>query len=496
MSPARVSVIDLPAETPGWSFFDMAEACSGEPEFVFLDAQGGQSGWGMSMFAFSPATTVVARGDETTVLKGGVEERSALPVLETIEEELRPYRLHLPDGDAYPHFIGGGVGYLAYELGRQLEVLPSSAVNDLGLPTAYFNIYNFAVCYDHQSGRCRLAYVDGFPLYAPTREAILWRLQSTSSNLRGAAGNRCERIGAITSDLSKPKYLEALCRIKEYIRSGDVYQVNMTQRFRAPLGMSPWSLWNRLAAINPAPFAAYLNLDRHSIISSSPELFLRVRGDRVETRPIKGTIRRSADSDEDAMLARELLGSAKNNAELAMIVDLMRNDLGRVAMPGSVEVEACPVLETYPSVHHLVATVAGRRDPSQSLSTLLRATFPGGSITGAPKIRAMEIIDELEPVARGVYTGSIGYISCHGTMDLNIAIRTVIVKGDTAYFHAGGGVVADSEPEQEYEELLLKASRLAQAITADGPVGTARSSGRLHRASESKNPSATTQRSK
>ncbi|MFA5897594.1 MAG: aminodeoxychorismate synthase component I [Hyphomicrobium sp.] len=488
--------MDLPIDAPGSSFLDMAEACSGEPEFVFLDAQGDHPGWGMSMFAFAPVATIVARSDETTVRKCGVERRSSLPVLESIEEELRPYRLDLPDGQAHPHFVGGAVGYLAYELGRQLEVLPSSAVNDLRLPTAYFNIYNFAVCYDHQSGRCRLAYVDGFPSDAPTREAILRRLESASATPRVAAADWRGRFGAITSDLSKAEYLDALSRIKEYIRSGDVYQVNMTQRFRAPLGMSPWSLWRRLAAINPAPFAAYLNLDEHSVISSSPELFLRVRGDRVETRPIKGTIRRSADSVEDAMFARELLGSAKNNAELAMIVDLMRNDLGRVAMPGTVEVEACPVLETYPSVHHLVATVAGRRDPSLSLSTLLRATFPGGSITGAPKIRAMEIIDELEPVARGVYTGSIGYISCHGTMDLNIAIRTVIVKGDTAYFHAGGGVVADSEPEQEYEELLLKASRLAQALTADGPVGTESPSGRLRSASESRNPSAITQRSK
>jgi para-aminobenzoate synthetase component I len=260
-------------------------------------------------------------------------------------------------------------------------------------------------------------------------------------------------------------YLAAIRRVQKYILAGDVYQVNLTQRFYADIGAaSTWELYKRLMAINPAPFAGYLKFGETAILSASPERFLRVRGQRVETCPIKGTVRRGTTAEDDDAQRQWLLASAKNRAELAMIVDLMRNDLGRVCRPGSIRVEEFPRLESFASVHHLVATVVGELDPRRSVVDLISASFPGGSITGAPKIRAMEIIEELEPVRRGIFTGAIGYLGFNGVSDLNIAIRTMLVKNGRAFIQVGGGIVADSVAEEEYEECLLKGRLLFEAL--------------------------------
>jgi para-aminobenzoate synthetase component 1 len=273
-----------------------------------------------------------------------------------------------------------------------------------------------------------------------------------------------EQIG-LRSTFTHRGYLSAVARVKEYILAGDIFQANLSQRFEAPLREEPWTLYRRLRTINPAPFSAYLEFDDIAVASASPERFLRLDTDgQVETRPIKGTRPRGMGPMHDAMLGRALAESEKDRAENVMIVDLLRNDLSRVCAAGSVRVPELFALEHHPTVHHLVSTVVGRLAPVHGAADLLRATFPGGSITGAPKVRAMEIIAELEPTQRAVYCGSIGYLSVTGALDTSIVIRTYLTLAGSVYFQAGGGIVADSDPEQEYRETLDKARALIEAL--------------------------------
>jgi para-aminobenzoate synthetase component 1 len=258
--------------------------------------------------------------------------------------------------------------------------------------------------------------------------------------------------------------LGAVARAREYIGAGDIFEVNLSQRFEADINTPPYELYRRLRNINPAPFASYLNFEGVSIVGASPERFLKIKEDLVETRPIKGTKPRGQTPEKDKALADALLTSKKDRAENIMIVDLERNDLGRVCRYGTVKVTELAILETYPTVFHLTSTVVGRLREEKNRIGLLKASFPGGSITGAPKVRAMEIIDELEPTRRSVYTGSIGYLSFNGDMDINIVIRTFIVKDGRAYFQVGGAIVYDSEPEAEYVETLDKGRALIQAL--------------------------------
>jgi len=331
---------------------------------------------------------------------------------------------------------GGAVGYLGYELHRFLEDSPISTADDIGLPDHWLGLYDKAIVFDHHP------HTAGYSI-----------------------GNTPAKADLISS-FSKPDYIQAVERVKEHIAAGDVYQVNLSQRFSVRMEMDPWELYLLLRERNPAPYAAYINAGDFQIISSSPECFLtfdpisRV----VTTRPIKGTRPRSADPAEDRRLAQELESSAKDMAENIMIVDLERNDLGRVCEFGSVSVPELAMIESYPTVHHLVSTVTGRLRDDCDAVDLLTATFPGGSITGAPKIRVMEIIAELEPVRRGVYTGSIGCLGFDGSVNLNIAIRTAVVKDGMCHFHVGGGIVADSDPEAEYQETLDKGRAFLEVL--------------------------------
>jgi para-aminobenzoate synthetase component I len=268
----------------------------------------------------------------------------------------------------------------------------------------------------------------------------------------------------IKGNFSHEAYIKAVQKARQYIIDGDIFEVNLSQRFEAEIALPPWDLYFRLRSLNPAPFSAFLDFGELAVAGSSPERFLRCRGDRVETRPIKGTIRRGSTPEEDEANARWLLNSEKDRAENMMIVDLERNDLGRVCRYGSVKVSELAILEKYPTVYHLTSTVTGRLREGISPVDLLKATFPGGSITGAPKVRSMEIIEELEPTRRGIYTGSLGYIGFDGNLDLNIIIRTFIIKGRKAYFQLGGAVVYDSDPESEYQETLDKGKALFKAL--------------------------------
>ncbi|HEY3454851.1 MAG TPA: aminodeoxychorismate synthase component I [Bryobacteraceae bacterium] len=424
-------------DTRAVSFLDIAEHFSRYPETALLETRGAP---GYSFLAFRPFLS----GD-----------------FRVLEQALNTWRIR--PGPGGPPFLGGAIGYFSYDFGRRFEKIPTRAIEELGLPDCDFRFYN-AVVIRGADGRVSLSWFDpGIP-GALTREEVHAEL----ARVRPGSYTNAQRssvAAAVSAGYDRKAYLEAIRRIQEYILAGDVYQVNLTQRFYAAIGdTSAWELYKRLMAINPAPFAGYLCFGDAAILSASPERFLRVDGSKVETCPIKGTVRRGATPADDETQRQWLLRSAKNRAELAMIVDLMRNDLGRVCQPRSIQVQDFPRLESFASVHHLVGTVTGELEQGRSVLDLIRASFPGGSITGAPKIRAMEIIEELEPVRRGIFMGAIGYLGFNGSSDLNIAIRTMLIQNGRAFMQVGGGVVADSIPEEEYEESLLKGRLLFEAV--------------------------------
>jgi len=370
-----------------------------------------------------------------------------------LRSALEEYRI--PPGKNRPPFLGGAVGYFTYEA----ECL--------------FGFYNTVITIDHLKGNLYI-FSAGFP-----EKKTHWQKQLSESNFRkierllakvlpGAGGCAENPPGAhiqLQSNFSKEGYLTAVQKAKEYIRKGDIYQVNLSQQFHGRSPSSAPDIYRRLRKINPSAFGAYFDAGGFQILSSSPERFLKLKGSLVTTRPMKGTRPRSRDKLKDRRLRQELLKSAKDRAELMMIVDLERNDLGRVCSYSSVRVHKLRELEEYSTVFQTTATITGQLHKDKDRFDLLRASFPGGSITGCPKIRAMEIIEELEPSRRCLYTGALGYLSFSGDMEFNILIRTLLKKQGKIYFGSGGGIVADSNPEEEYEETLVKARGLMQAIT-------------------------------
>jgi para-aminobenzoate synthetase component 1 len=352
-------------------------------------------------------------------------------------------------------FVGGAIGYLGYDLAHCLERLPSIAVDDIGMPEMAVGIYDWAVVVDHQLQQSWLVGQGR----DPATEQRWDELVELFSNLPEDKARHPFRLnGEIESNLTKQQYAAAFSRIKEYIHNGDCYQVNLAQRFSATATGDPWLAYRALRQINPAPFGSYLNLPDGQILGCSPERFLKVTGDEVETKPIKGTRPRSSDPTTDRQLAEELANSAKDRSENLMIVDLLRNDLGRSCEPGSIHVPEMFAVESFATVHHLVSTIKGRLAADKDAVALLQGCFPGGSITGTPKVRAMEIIEELEPNRRGIYCGSIGYLGFDGSMDSSITIRTMLHRKGEIYFSVGGGIVADSVMADEYQETLDKAA--------------------------------------
>ncbi len=438
------------------------------PYSCFLDSSLVMPRLGLHSFiGYRPFLVLATRGRRWVKLyRDGSRETGEGNPFDVLRWTLKGYALEeVGKEEDLPPLKGGCMGYLAYELGRHIERLPGRAVDDLGLPEMCMAFYDRLITHDHTSGR---TFVVGLDPCRPDKvlEEVITDLETIEPDYSFTRFG--EDVG-FSSNFTREQYLEAVRKVKEYIFAGDIYQANLTQRFQVSLREHPWDVYRRLRCLNAAPFAAYLNIVEAQVLSSSPELFLRSDGKRVETRPIKGTRPRSRDPVMDERLKEELLSSPKDRAELSMIVDLERNDLGRVCAYGTVRVEEHAVVESYATVHHLVSTVVGELHPERDAVDLLKATFPGGSITGAPKIRAMEIIDELEPNARSVYTGSIGYLGYDGSLELNIAIRTVIVKGGRAYFQVGGGIVADSVPEDEYQETLDKGKAIFQALaSSDG----------------------------
>jgi para-aminobenzoate synthetase component 1 len=387
-----------------------------------------------------------------------------------------------------PPFQGGAAGYIGYDYGAVLERLPAARYDDLSIPDVMLGLYDWVIAWDHRVGTAWIIST-GLPETGAAREIrARERLAMVRERLRGPARRPAsapvpatgaegapsypvlgvegaEPIG-LRSTFTHRGYLDAVTRVRDYIVAGDIFQANLSQRLEAPLTEPAFDLYARLRRANPAAFAAYLDYGELQVMSASPERFLRLdeNGRHVETRPIKGTRPRGLGPMHDAALGRALAESDKDRAENVMIVDLLRNDLSRVCRPGTVRVPELFALEQHPTVHHLVSTVVGELDPSAGAIDLLRAAFPGGSITGAPKVRAMEIIAELEPTRRGVYCGSIGYLSTTGAMDTSIVIRTYSALRGRVYFQAGGGIVADSDPELEYRETLDKARALIAAL--------------------------------
>ncbi len=404
-----------------------------------------------SYLGSNPYAVLLARGGRLSLWREGRERTFRGDPFDAAAELLAERKV---DNDKELPFPCGAVGAFGYDLAHHLEKLPRRAEDDLDFPDLFLAFHDRVVMVDHLEGKARLVELSD---RAPKR-AIDARAYDEAF---GATAPAPFPRGA---NFTRDRYLAAVARAKEYILAGDICQANLSQRFHARVFEPPFRIYGRLREASPAPYAAYLELGRRAVLSASPEQFLELRGRALTTRPVKGTRRRGRDDDEDERLRQELWSSPKDDAELAMIVDLERNDLGRVCEYGSVKVGQPKVLESHPTVHHLVASVEGRLRKGLGPVDVLKAAFPGGSVTGAPKIRAMEIIDELEPTRRAFYTGAIGHIGFDGSMNLSIAIRTILADGPDFTFQAGGAIVADSDPLSEYEETLAKAAAMARAL--------------------------------
>ena len=477
-----------------------AERFADLPFLLVLDSTADRERTGRYSFVTAdPYAVIRSRGSAAERLErdGGTWTPFAGDVSSALRAALAPLATSPVAG--LPPFQGGAAGYIGYDWGATLERLPQPRHDDLRLPDVVLGLYDWVLAWDHCEQAAWIISTGilsgGAPRDQSARErlaAVRTRLESrtdppasanpvaggpASRQHRGPAGRPAggvpsypvldaedaDAIG-LRSTFTHRGYLSAVARVREYILAGDIFQANLSQRFQARLAEPPLAFYHRLRRTNPAAFGAFFDVGDFTVLSVSPERFLRLSGPRVETRPIKGTRPRGLGPMHDALLGQVLAESDKDRAENVMIVDLLRNDLSRVCRAGTVRVPELFALEQHPTVHHLVSTVVGELEPGRDALDLLRVAFPGGSITGAPKVRAMEIIAELEPTRRGVYCGSLGYLSPTGEMDTSIAIRTAVVRDRDVYFQAGGGIVADSEPEAEYRETLDKARGIIQAL--------------------------------
>ncbi len=425
-----------------------------KPWAVFLDSGYPHSQQGRyDIIAADPVCTLVTHGEITEIHQHGVVTHSTDNPFDLVKQQLQA--IGLVESSELP-FNGGAIGYFSYDLARRLEKLPLLAEDAEGIAEMAVGIYSWAVIVDHQQQQ---SFLLAYQLDEVTWQALIAQFSQLPSQQSHEA---FQVTSPVQSNMDKARYRTAFERIKHYLKEGDCYQVNLTQRFSANCLGNPWMAYQALRELNAAPFSAYLNLPEVQILSSSPERFLRLADGIVETKPIKGTRPRKLDEAEDEQQRQQLVASDKDRAENLMIVDLLRNDISKTC--SEVKVPVIFDVETYTTVHHLVSTVTGVLADNQHALDLLKSCFPGGSITGAPKIRAMEIIEELEPHRRGVYCGSIGYIGFNGNMDTNIAIRTLVHSNHNIRFWAGGGIVNDSVVEEEYQECFDKAAALLDLL--------------------------------
>jgi len=445
--------------------------------FLLESVEGSQKLARYSFLGGRPLLVVATSREGVTEVRGrgGVKRRKGDP-LEVAREVLSPYR---PVSDprlhaALPRFVGGLLGYFGYDLVRWWENLPNGPPDDLGCPVMELVLADTVLAFDHLTNRIRVitqAFIEEDDVHTAYRRAVerVEEMVERLSRLGGAegqgGGGKEAPQARIEANMEREEFLAKVAVAKEYIAAGDIFQVILSQRFRAtPVAADPFDLYRALRMINPSPYMFYLDFPVVKLVGASPEMLVRVEGDVAEMRPIAGTRPRGATSEEDRRLADDLLQDEKERAEHIMLVDLTRNDLGRISRYGSVTVHELMAVERYSHVMHLVSTVSGRLSAGKDAFDVLRAVFPHGTVTGAPKVRAMEIIDALEPTARGPYAGAVGYVDFRGNMDTAITIRTILVKGGNAYVQAGAGIVADSIPEREYEETVNKARALLKAI--------------------------------
>lgn len=456
-------------ETPVSAYLKLA----GPNSFLLESVAGGEHVSRYSFIGWDPFLILKTKGRSVTLRRDGREERRELArgedplhVLQSILAEFR-----LVADPALPPFCGGAVGYLAYDCVRFFERLPETNPDDLELPDCCFVLTDNLLIFDHARHRIKvlcLARVQG-DAEAAYREAAA-RIDRIVARLRRPIPVPEEPVrkpgdpDAIRTTMDRDAHRRAVLRAKEYIAAGDIIQVVLSRRLAVPVRSAPFSLYRALRSINPSPYMFHLDFEDCQLIGASPEILVTERDGDVVTRPIAGTIRRGRTPAEDRDLEARLLADPKEKAEHIMLVDLHRNDIGRVCEYGSVQVDQLMVTERYSHVIHIVSNVVGRLRPDRNGFDLIRATFPAGTLSGAPKIRAMEIIEELEPVRRGPYGGVIGYFSFNGNVDTAITLRTIVMKGQTAYIQVGGGIVADSDPDAEYEETVNKAGAMLRAL--------------------------------
>jgi para-aminobenzoate synthetase component I len=463
--PASESSVVLEKIACKYSPEEVFSLFSDHENLAFLNSSMSTDAARYSFIGIEPFFAMRSKGSLIDLELSGQKMKAFGSPLKVLKSALTAYKVN--NETDFP-FTAGGIGFFSYEAKNLIEDLPFPAVDDTKIPDVSFVFYRGILIFDRMSPGSFTASVLDLPSSGQKSpgEIIsgIEKVVKRSPRLDGRAFKR--KHENITSNFSKREYVAAVEKILGHIREGDIYQACLSQRFSSFWEYPGYDLYLKLNNVNPSPFSAYINSGGISVISSSPELFLRRRGDVIETRPMKGTRPAGNSSSADEAIKAELAASEKDISELLMIVDLERNDIGKIAVPGSVIVEESRRIERYPTVFQAISVIKGKVKPGVDNMDILEAAFPGGSITGCPKIRAIEIINETEKYARGVYTGAIGYLSFHDTMDLNIAIRTITLKGKRLYFHSGGGIVAESDPESEYEETIVKAKALMRAIGA------------------------------
>ena len=455
-------------ETPLSAFKKIED---GPYSFLLESVEGGERIARYSFLGSSPSMVISSRGSTIEIIKDGKKDTYAAKddPIEELKEIISGYRPVRVKG--LPRFSGGLVGFLGYDMVRFMEEIPDNNPDDLGLPESCFMLCDTLLVFDHVDHKIKVV-SNAFTGKDPAKsyreaikkiDSIIAKLLAPNRFKRGTKRAGAKKV-RIESNMTKVRYKKMVERAKEHIRSGDIIQVVPSQRLAADITVPSFEIYRALRSVNPSPYMYYLNFDAFSLVGSSPEIMVRCEDGRVEVRPIAGTRRRGASEEEDEKLIKDLLKDPKERAEHIMLVDLGRNDLGRVSELGSVKISELMAVEKYSHVMHIVSDVEGRLAKGKDSFDVIRATFPAGTVSGAPKIRAMEIIDELETVRRGPYAGAVAYFSFSGNLDACITIRTILVKGKRAYIQAGGGVVADSDPENEYIETLNKAKALVRAI--------------------------------
>lgn len=470
-------IMEIPYESP----YIIYEKVRSPKSFLFESIKGTEHIARYSFIGIEPYLSFVAKNGVIEIEIEGRKTLSSRNPLHRLKELTFGYRQEAVE--QLPPFQGGAAGMLSYDFVRYFEQIPSDANDDLDVPDAHFFLYDRVISFDHKERRAWIVVcpavremVLGYSTISGSKEehenrarecisGILSGITTGKIHAEGDSGESPITCPDIRYETDKDTYMSMVRKAKEYIAAGDIFQANLSLRVSSEIGSGDsFRLYKVLREINPSPFAAFVDFGDYQIVSSSPERLVRVRGNVVDTRPIAGTRPRGATTGEDEIMRADLLLNEKERAEHIMLVDLERNDLGRVSDYGTVEVDEIMVTENYSHVIHIVSNVKGQLAEGKDCFSVIRAAFPGGTITGVPKVRCMEIIDEIEPTRRGPYTGSLGYIGFNGNMDLNIIIRTFLVKGGRAYIQAGAGIVADSDPEREYYESLKKAEALIRTL--------------------------------